>query len=295
MAEKVLNIPLSQKDILGLSLRELVYLNGVIFTGAKFFCERALKQDILPPIDFKKTNVLLHVHPMMKEVGGRLVLLGLGPTSSIMYDTYMPTLIMKLGLRAILGKTTVGKETMKVMKETNCMMIDVGYESGSDSILKNVKKGIMVEQMRPFAKEAKRAGLSIHGNWIIGLPGETKETIQATKKLIKETRADAITVAVVTPFPGTELYRWAKENGYLITEDPNEYLDERGHQKSIISYPQLSSQEIREAVDGILKSYYLSPSYVPIALRRVFNRNGLNEMKVLWRSAKAFLKYILNR
>ncbi len=195
------------------------------------------------------------------------------------------------------GQARVGLdyETMKMMKEANCMMIDIGYESGTDTILQNAKKGTTVEQMRTFAREAKRTGLSIHGNWIIGLPGETKETIKATKRLIKETNADAITVAVVTPFPGTELYQWAKENGYLITEDPNEYLDERGHQKSIISYPQLSSQEIRETVDGILKSYYLSLSYVPIALRRVCNKNGWNEMKVLWRSAMAFLRYILGR
>ena len=186
-------------------------------------------------------------------------------------------------------------ETMRAMKEANCMMIDAGYESGNDTILKNVKKAITVEQIRSFAKEARRARLSIHGNWIIGLPGETKETIEATKRLIKETRADAITVAVVTPFPGTELYHWAKENGYLITGDCNGYLDERGHQKSIISYPELSNEEIREAVDEILKSYYLSPAYIPIALRRVFNRNGLNELKVLWRSARAFLKYISNR
>jgi radical SAM superfamily enzyme YgiQ (UPF0313 family) len=184
---------------------------------------------------------------------------------------------------------------MKKMKEANCMMVDIGYESGNDTILKNVKKAITVEQIRSFAREARRAGLSIHGNWIIGLPGETKETIEATKKLIRETKADAITVAVVTPFPGTELYKWAKENGYLITEDPNEYLDERGHQKSIISYPGVSSREIREAVDGILKSYYLSPSYIPIALKRLFNKNGLNELKVLWRSATAFLRYVSNR
>jgi radical SAM superfamily enzyme YgiQ (UPF0313 family) len=195
------------------------------------------------------------------------------------------------------GQARVGLdcETMKKMKEANCMMVDIGYESGNDTILKNVKKAITVEQIRSFAREARRAGLSIHGNWIIGLPGETKETIEATKKLIRETKADAITVAVVTPFPGTELYKWAKENGYLITEDPNEYLDERGHQKSIISYPGVSSREIREAVDGILKSYYLSPSYIPIALKRLFNKNGLNELKVLWRSATAFLRYVSNR
>ena len=186
-------------------------------------------------------------------------------------------------------------DTMVEMKKAHCMMVDIGYESGNNSILKNVKKGITVEQMTPFVKEAKRAGMSIHGNWIIGLPGETRETIANTRRMIKETRADAITVAVATPFPGTELYKWARENGYLTTEDPNEYLDERGHQKSIISYPELSSEEIKKAVDDILKSYYLSPAYIPIALKRVCNRNGLNELRVLSRSAIAFIKYISNR
>ncbi|MFC1935024.1 B12-binding domain-containing radical SAM protein [Chloroflexota bacterium] len=181
---------------------------------------------------------------------------------------------------------------MSAMKAVNCMMIDVGYESGNDSILKAIKKGITVDQMVPFAREAKRAGLSVHGNWIIGLPGETKETINATQRMIKQTKSDAITIAVITPFPGTEVYKWAGENGYLITDDPNEYLNERGHQKSIISYPELSSHEIEEAVDRILKNYYLSPSYIPIALKRIFNRNGWNELKVLWRSAIAFLRYI---
>jgi len=190
------------------------------------------------------------------------------------------------------GRVGMGYSIMKTMKEANCLMIDVGYESGSNAILKNVKKGISVEQMEPFAREAKRAGLSIHGNWIIGLQGETRETIAETKRMIKKTGADAITVAVVTPFPGTELYRWAKEKGYLVTDDPNEYLDERGHQKAIISYPELSSDEIRETVDSILKSYYLSFSYVPIAFKRVFGRHGWNNLKVLGRSGIAFVRYI---
>jgi radical SAM superfamily enzyme YgiQ (UPF0313 family) len=195
------------------------------------------------------------------------------------------------------GQARVGidLETMKAMKAANCMMIDVGYESGNDGILKNVKKGTTTEQIRAFPKEAKKAGLSVHGNWIIGLPGETKETLADTMRLIKETKADAITVAVVTPFPGTEMYDWAKQNGFLTTDDPNEYLDERGHQKSIVSYPELSSGEIRQAVDGILKNYYLSVNYIPIACRRVFNRHGWNELKVLWRSATAFLRYVTGK
>jgi len=207
-------------------------------------------------------------------------------------------LYREMGLRipwGAQGRATLGIEALEAMREANCLMIDVGYESGSDDILRRVRKGITVQGIKGFAKRAREAGMSVHGNWIIGLPGETRETIEATKRLIRETKADAITVAVVTPFPGTVLYQELQAGGYLVTEDPGEYLDERGHQKSIVSYPWLSAEEIRRAVDDILKGYYLSWRYLPIALRRVFNRHGWNELKVLWRSAVAFLRYLRGR
>jgi len=186
-------------------------------------------------------------------------------------------------------------ETMKKMKEARCRVVVVGFESGSNEILRNVKKGITVEQSKQFIQDARKAGMPVHGNFVIGLPGETQETIEMTKKLIKEARSEAITVAVTTPFPGTELYEYAKSNGYLLTDDPNEYLDDHGHQKSIVSYPWLSSQEVTITVDKILKGYYFSPTYIPLALKRIFRKDGWSEVKRLWHSAKSFLKYISQR
>lgn len=186
-------------------------------------------------------------------------------------------------------------ETMKKMKEANCRLLIVGYESGSDEILRDIKKGITVEDIKQFARDAKRAGLLVLGDFIIGLPGETKETIAMTKELIKVTEPEILQVSVASPFPGTEFYEWTRTNGYLITDDPGEYLDKQGHQKSIISYPELSSEEIIRAVDEILKSYYLSPKFVPIALRQVFRKNGTNELARIWRQAFNFVRYIRNR
>lgn len=186
-------------------------------------------------------------------------------------------------------------EIMKEMKKANCRVVVVGFESGSDELLKNMKKGITVESSRLFIKDAKKAGMPVHGNYVIGLPGETRETIEITRKFIKEARSEAITVAVATPFPGTELYEEAKTRGYLLTDDPNEYLDEHGHQKSIISYPWFSNEEVTRTVDQILKRYYLSPRYIPIALKRILQKNGWGEVGRLWYSAKMFLKYISNR
>lgn len=186
-------------------------------------------------------------------------------------------------------------ETMKEMKKANCRLLIVGYESGSNEILKNIKKGITVEQIKQFAKGARKAGLLVHGDFIIGLPEETRGTIEKTKKLIREVRPDILQVSVASPFPGTEFYNWCRENGYLLTDDPNEYLDEQGHQKAIISYPELTNEEMVKAVDEMLKAYYVSLSYVPLALRQVFRKNGVDEMRRLWYSTKMFLGYIGGR
>lgn len=184
-------------------------------------------------------------------------------------------------------------ETMQAMKKANCRLLIAGYESGVDSILQAIKKGITTDQIRTFAENARKAGLLVHGDFIIGLPGETKETIEQTKKLIREVKPDILQVAVASPFPGTEFYVWCRDNGYLLTDDPNEYLDGEGHQKAIISYPALSNEEMVREANQILRGYYLSPGYVPLAMRQIFRKNAVDELKRLWFSAKMFLGYVL--
>ena len=183
-------------------------------------------------------------------------------------------------------------ETMREMKRANCRLLITGFESGNDEILRNIKKGITVDEMRQFASDARRAGLLVHGDFIIGLPGETHQTIENTKRLIKEIKPEILQVSVASPFPGTEFYEWCVENGYLLTDDPNEYLDDQGHQKSIIKYNDLSEDEITEEVNSILKDYYFSPSYISLALRQIFRKNGLDELRRLTYSAKMFLRYL---
>ena len=190
---------------------------------------------------------------------------------------------------------TLDQETMKMMKKANCRFLIVGFESADNEILKNIKKGFTVEQAREFAKNVKKAGLLLHADFIIGLPGETKGTIEKAKKFIKEIKPEQLQVSVCSPFPGTELYEWCRENGYLLTDDPNEYLDGHGHQKAIISYPGLTNNEMVKEVDKILKGYYLSLNYVPLALRQVFRKHGFDEMRRLWYSTRMFLGYIGGR
>jgi len=182
--------------------------------------------------------------------------------------------------------------TMKAMKDARCRLIIVGYESGSDEILKTIKKGVGTEQMKAFTKDAKKAGLLVHGDFIIGLPGETKDTAAQTLKFIKELKPNLLQVAVATPLPGTEFYDWVKKNGFMLVDNLEESIDENGFQECIISYPEFTKDDIEISVDKALKEYYLSPSFIPVAMSNVLRKNGMHEFKGMLTSAKTFLKYM---
>jgi radical SAM superfamily enzyme YgiQ (UPF0313 family) len=190
------------------------------------------------------------------------------------------------------ARANLDYDTMKAMKEAGCRLLDVGYESGSDEILQNINKGISTERMRKFAVEARKAGLMVLGDFVFGLPGETRETAELTLKFARELKPNLVQFAVSTPIPGTPFYRWAKERGFLLKDNLEEALDEEGFQKAIVSYPEFSSREMEEYVDRGLRGYYLSPAYVPVALRNILRGNGFQELKGMLRSAKAFLHYL---
>lgn len=190
------------------------------------------------------------------------------------------------------ARATLDYSTMKCMKKAGCRLVIVGYESGSEEILKNIKKGVTKTQMRIFNFNAKKAKLLVHGDFIIGLPGENKETAKETIKFIKELKPNMLQVAVATPIPGTEFYDYAKENKYLLIDDLKQSIDENGYQKCIISYPDFNEVDIETFVNKALKEYYLNPSFVPIALSNVFRKNGLHELKSMLASAHIFIKYI---
>jgi radical SAM superfamily enzyme YgiQ (UPF0313 family) len=190
------------------------------------------------------------------------------------------------------ARANLNYETMKVMKEAGCRLLDVGYESGSDEILKNIKKGITTDQMRKFTKDAKKARLMIHADFVFGFAGETKETAEMTIRFAKEQKPNIVQFAVAMPIPGTGFYKWCKENNFLLIDDIEEALDKNGHQKCIVSYPEFTKEDIEKYVDKALKEYYLTPSYIPIVMRNILRKNGLDTLKGMITSAKVFLRYM---
>jgi len=182
-------------------------------------------------------------------------------------------------------RADVSLEMLKKMKNSGCRLVICGFESGNDKILRNIKKGITVQQSIKFAENVRKAGILLQADVIIGLPEETKETIEQTRKMINKIQPDILQVTVATPYPNTEFYDWIKEHNYFVS---NNYLDERGLQSCMIAYPELSAKEIQDAVNEMLNGYYKSWKFVRRAFSQVFRRNGWEELKRLWRSAKMF-------
>src|ERR1700727_2705850 len=117
------------------------------------------------------------------------------------------------------AKANVPRKTLEVMKANGLRLLLVGYESGNEQILINIKKGMRVDFARRFTKDCHELGIVIHGTFILGLPGEPRETIQQTLHFAKEINPHTIQISLAAPYPGTFLYRQAKENGWLYNEE----------------------------------------------------------------------------
>jgi hopanoid biosynthesis associated radical SAM protein HpnJ len=197
------------------------------------------------------------------------------------------TKLKPLGLTwSCTSRVTTDYETLKAMKEAGCRLLIVGYESGDQQILKNIKKGATIERARQFTKDCHKLGLVIHGDFIMGLPGETRETINNTIKFAKELDVETIQVSVAHAYPGTELYDYAVKNGFIVGD--NKMVDEGGHQLAHIEYPGLPADEILSAVHRFYDEYYFRPKAVFRILRKA--AFDANDRRRLYREAKTFLK-----
>jgi hopanoid biosynthesis associated radical SAM protein HpnJ len=184
------------------------------------------------------------------------------------------------------SRVTTNFETLKAMKEAGCRLLIVGYESGDQQILKNIKKGATIERARQFTKDCHKLGLVIHGDFILGLPGETRETINNTIAFAKELDVETIQVSVAHAYPGTELYDYAVSNGFMV--QGNKMLDEGGHQLAHIQYPGLPADEILDSVHRFYDEYYFRPKAAYRIVRKaIFNTA---DRKRLYKEAKSFLK-----
>ncbi len=155
------------------------------------------------------------------------------------------------------AKANVPYETLKILKENGLRLLLVGFESGNQQILNNIRKGIKLEGALEFAKNCHKLGILIHGTFILGLPGETRETIEETMAFAKKADPYSLQVSLAAPYPGTELYRQAMENGWLPQARQGELIQGEGIQEAVLSYDDLDSETIHEELERFYREYYL--------------------------------------
>jgi hopanoid biosynthesis associated radical SAM protein HpnJ len=182
------------------------------------------------------------------------------------------------------SRVTTDYETLKAMKNAGCRLLIVGYESGDPQILKNIKKGATIDMAQRFTANCKKLGLLIHGDYIVGLPGESRESIRRTIDFAKRLDTETIQVSIAHPYPGTEFYEYARKND-LITIDS--MTDEAGHQLPNIIYPGLDRAELVDWVEKFYGEYYFRPRVVWRVVRKAIFDSA--ERRRLTKEAREYL------
>jgi hopanoid biosynthesis associated radical SAM protein HpnJ len=159
------------------------------------------------------------------------------------------------------AKPNVPFESLKVLRENGLRLLLVGYETGSQQILNNIRKGTRIDVARRFTEDCHRLGITIHGTFIVGLPGETRESLENTLRFAREINPHTIQVSLAAPYPGTELYRQAVQNGWLAAAGDG-LVGSDGIQRSSISYPNLSSEEISSFLERFYRRFYFRPKKI---------------------------------
>ena len=181
------------------------------------------------------------------------------------------------------SRVTTDYDTLKAMKDAGCRLLIVGYESGDPQILKNIKKGATIDMAERFTANCHKLGLTVHADFIVGLPGESRESLRRTIDFAKKLDTETIQVSIAHPYPGTEFYNYVQTNG-LITLDS--MTDENGHQLPNIVYPGLDRGELVEWVEKFYGEYYFRPK----AAWRVVKKAVMNnDVPRLYKEAREYL------
>lgn len=190
------------------------------------------------------------------------------------------------------ARADVPYHILEKMKKAGCRLLVVGYESGNDQILKNINKGITLEQSRAFARHTKMLGLKVFGCFIVGLTGETRQTIEDTFRFARETDADMVFFQQAVPFPGTDFFRTCENEGMLRTQDFKEWMNVQGQLTCLVDYSEFSHRELEAIRDRLMSRYYFSFTYV---FKTFIKNPNFREIRRISRAGLGYLQFRLHR
>lgn len=160
------------------------------------------------------------------------------------------------------ARADVDYSTLAALKRAGLRMVCTGFEAADDGILQAIDKRLTVETARQFVADARRAGVLVHGCFMVGNPGETRQTLQATLDFARATRPDSAQFFPLMVYPGTRAYDRAVTDGALATRDWGQWLTDDGLHNTVIDRPQLPSAELVAWCNYARRQFYLRPTYM---------------------------------
>jgi anaerobic magnesium-protoporphyrin IX monomethyl ester cyclase len=189
------------------------------------------------------------------------------------------------------SRVNVSYETLAALKQAGLRLLCVGFESGDQAVLNGMRKGIQVERFFKFRDDARRAKVLVHGCFMAGGPGETRESLEKTLALARALEPDTAQFFPLMVYPGTEAYEWARREGVLTTEDFREWLTPEGLHRTVVDLPGLPAEELVAWCDRARRSFYLRPRYLAAKAWQVLTRPA--EAGRILRAGRTFFRYLL--
>lgn len=188
------------------------------------------------------------------------------------------------------ARANLDYETLKALKKNGLRLLLVGFESGNQKILDGIRKGVNLEVARKFMKNCHKLGIKVHGTFIIGLPNETEETIEETIRFACQVNPHTIQVSIAAPYPGTELYNQAQENGWFNHQN---LVTESGIQVSTLAYPNLSAAQIEHGVEKLYRRFYFRPQAIIPIVKEMLGDPQMLKRRL--REGREFFAYLKER
>lgn len=185
-------------------------------------------------------------------------------------------------------RANVDFETLLLCRRAGLRSVCTGFESGTQELLDAMKKGIDLNCMKRFARDARRAGVLVHGCFLFGIPGETPESMQRTLDFALSLNPDTAQFYPLMVYPGTEAYRLAVSTGFLSAFRWRDWLGPDGHHNCVVRTASLTPGQIVDFCDYARRKFYLRPGYlIKKALRSLADsderRRTMMAFRTFWR------------
>jgi radical SAM superfamily enzyme YgiQ (UPF0313 family) len=180
---------------------------------------------------------------------------------------------------------------LAALRRAGCRQLCVGFESADSAALSAMKKGLSAERMRRFRADAKSVGMKVHGCFIFGFPGDTRESIQRTIDFALSLDPDTAQFYPVMVYPGTEAYAEAVDREFLVAKRFRDWLTPEGLHNCVVRNETLSPVELVRLCDLARRRFYLRPSF--LAKRALAALASPGEMVRTIRAGRVFVKHLL--